>query len=201
MKQLSYTRIIASVLVITSLLLSGCASVPLAELEKDAIAKTFIPPPDKASLYIYRNEVLGAAIPMTVIVNGNNLGQTAHKSYFHLNVLPGEYEIESAAENVSRVSLNLAANKNYFVWQEVKMGMWMARSLLQQVDEETGRAGVNESKLIKAQVAENKILPLGMYVSPDSAADKIRELKELREDNIITEEEFQEKKKQLLRDY
>ena len=81
------------------------------------------------------------------------------------------------------------------------MGMWMARSLLQQVDEETGRAGVNESKLIKAQVAENKILPLGMYVSPDSAADKIRELKELREDNIITEEEFQEKKKQLLRDY
>ena len=37
-------------------------------------------------------------------------------------------------------------SKTYYVWQEVKMGAFMARSLLQQVDEESGRKGVLECK-------------------------------------------------------
>jgi hypothetical protein len=40
------------------------------------------------------------------------------------------------------------AGKNYFVWQEVKMGMWAARSALQEVDEKTGRDAIKECKLI-----------------------------------------------------
>ncbi len=39
-----------------------------------------MPAPNKASLYIYRNESFGAAIPMTVAVNGKALGQTAAPS-------------------------------------------------------------------------------------------------------------------------
>lgn len=43
----------------------------------------------------------------------------------------------------------MQAGKNYFVWQEVKMGLWMARSALQTVDEATGRKGVAECKRIQ----------------------------------------------------
>ena len=182
-----------------SLLFAGCASVPMDRLEEDSEAKTFATLPEKASLYIYRNEVFGAAIPMTVLLNGRNLGQTASKTYFHLNLLPGTYEIDSAAENTAHLSLELEANKNYFVWQEVKMGLWMARSALHQVEEEKGRAGVLESKLIKLQVPEQDILPIG-HAEPDgSSIQKIRELHKLREEGIISEEEFQQKKQELLK--
>ena len=142
------------------LLLSGCASVPMAPMDQDAKAKEFLFAPGKASVYIYRNETMGAAIPMTVTINGKALGQTAAQTYFRLNVMPGKYNVESHAENVSSLPLSVEPGKNYFVWQEVKMGMWMARSLLQQVDDQTGRAGVMESKLVASVVSDNDLTPL-----------------------------------------
>ncbi|MFC5519318.1 DUF2846 domain-containing protein [Polaromonas jejuensis] len=190
------------------LLLAGCASVPMAPLDQDIQAKEFLPAPSKASLYIYRNESFGAAIPMTVSVNGKVLGQTAAKTYFRLNVVPGKYSVESHSENVSSLPLSVEAGKNYFVWQEVKMGMWTPRSLLQQVNESTGRAGVTESKLIAFSVSDKDLTPLDtpinapLSASPappgDSVNQKLRELQNLQKDGVITEEEFQKKKQQLL---
>ena len=189
------------------LLLTGCASVPMAPLDQDTKAKDFSPAPNKASLYIYRNESMGAAIPMTVSVNGKALGQTAAQTYFRLNIMPGKYSVESHAENVSSFSLPVEAGKNYFVWQEVKMGMWMARSLLQQVDEATGRAGVTESKLIASSISDNDLAPLDTPIatlpasqspSNESVSQKLRELQNLRKDGVFTEEEFQKKKQPLM---
>lgn len=197
----------AVVLVILVLLLSGCAAVPMAPMDQDTNAKNFSPAPNKASLYIYRNESFGAAIPMMVSVNGKALGQTAAQTYFRLNLIPGKYNVESHAENVSSLPLTAEAGKNYFVWQEVKMGMWMARSLLQQTDETTGRAGVIESKLIATSISENDLTPLytpsatpiaSQAPSSDSVPQKLRELQNLRKDGVITEDEFQKKKEQLL---
>ena len=70
-------KLTALVLTLLLALLSGCASVPMASLEQDTQAKDFSPIPNKAALYIYRNEMFGAAIPMSVSVNGRVLGQTA----------------------------------------------------------------------------------------------------------------------------
>jgi len=190
-------KLITSIFVILLLVLSGCASVPMAPMEQDAKAKEFVPSPSHAALYIYRSENFGGAIPMTLTVNSKVVGQTAAKTFFMLNVLPGKYTVESHAENISNLSLTTEAGKNYFVWQEVKMGMWMARSLLQQVDETTGRAGVTESKLIATTVTENDLLPAGQAPSND-AAQKMRDLQNLRKDNVITEEEFQKKRQELL---
>ena len=199
-------KLTALVLTLMLTLLSGCASVPMASLEQDTQAKDFSPIPNKAALYIYRNEMFGAAIPMSVSVNGRVLGQTAARTYFRLNLPPGRYSVESHAENVSALQLNTEPGKNYFVWQEVKMGMWMARSQLQQTDETVGRAGVMESKLIAAGIAESEFQPLdarpaGAAASPpgnDPAAQKLRELQNLRKDGVITEEEYQQKRRQLL---
>lgn len=198
----------AAVSAIAVLLLSGCASVPMATMDQDAKAKDFSPAPNKASLYIYRNESFGAAIPMTILVNGKALGQTAAKTYFRLNLVPGKYTVESHAENVSNLPVTTEAGKNYFVWQEVKMGMWMARSLLQQADETTGRAGVIESKLIATSISENDLTPIdspsaappaSQVPSSDSVPQKLRELQNLRNDGVITEDEFQDKRYQLLK--
>ena len=190
-------KLIASISVILLLVLSGCAAVPMAPMEQDAKAKEFVPEQNRAALFIYRSENFGGAIPMTVTVNSKAIGQTAAKTYFRLNILPGKYTVESHAENISNLSLTAEAGKNYFVWQEVKMGMWMARSLLQQVDEATGRAGVTESKLIAATATDNDLLPPGQPPAND-AAQKLRDLQTLRKDNVITEEEFQKKRQELL---
>ncbi|MGA7750160.1 MAG: DUF2846 domain-containing protein [Gallionella sp.] len=188
-------------------LLSGCASVPMASLDQDTKAKDFSPLLGKASLYIYRNENFGGAFPMTVSVNGKTLGQTAARTYFRLNLNPGKYTITSNAENVSNLDLTVDAGMNYYVWQEVKMGMWSAGSLLQQVDESKGRAGVTESKLIASSVSDNELTTSDAPAKPspetstpmnESVSQKLRELESLRKDGVITEGEFQKKKQQLL---
>ncbi len=127
-------------------LVTGCASVPMASLEDDTKGKLFSVKPDKSSIYVYRNENFGGAISMTVSLNGRVAGQSGPQTYFLWEVDPGSHEIASHTENVSTLKLATEAGKAYYVWQEVKMGAFMARSLLQQVDEETGRKGVLECK-------------------------------------------------------
>lgn len=127
-------------------LLSGCASVPMASTDDDAKAKAFSVKADKSSIYVYRNETFGSAISMTVALNGKVAGQSGPQTYFLWEVEPGNHEVASHTENVSTLKLTTEAGKAYYVWQEVKMGLWMARSMLQQVDEETGRKGVLECK-------------------------------------------------------
>lgn len=129
-------------------LLTGCASVPMASPELDSKAKSFNVAPGKSNIYIYRNENFGAAMKLAVVVDGKALGQTAAKTYFAVEVEPGKHTVVSMAENTSNLDLVTEVGKNYFVWQEVKMGVLSARSKLQLVDEATGKAAVGECKLI-----------------------------------------------------
>jgi hypothetical protein len=126
------------------LLLNGCATVSMMPAEDDKRAKTFEVAGSKANIYLYRHETFGAAIKMPVSLNGRMAGDTASKTYFLWEVDPGTYDISSHTENTATLKLTVEAGKNYFVWQEVKMGLLMARSELKQVDEATGRREVAE---------------------------------------------------------
>jgi hypothetical protein len=130
-------------------LATGCASVPMAKPELDTAAKSYSVKPDKANIYVYRNETFGAAIKMPVVLNGKLVGDTAAKTFLILEVPPGKHTVMSKTENDSTVTVDAAAGRNYFLWQEVKMGMFAARSSLQQVDDAIGKAGIAECKLIE----------------------------------------------------
>ncbi|MEE4246800.1 MAG: hypothetical protein V2I33_15420, partial [Kangiellaceae bacterium] len=54
-------------LILTSLL-SACASVKYADASLDAEAKTYFTPPNKAAIYIYRNEFMGNAVTFDVFL-------------------------------------------------------------------------------------------------------------------------------------
>jgi hypothetical protein len=144
------SKLFISAFLVVASLASGCASVPMASLDDDAKAKSFAVKEGKSNIYVYRNESFGGAIPITVALNGKVAGQTGPQTYFLFEVDPGAHEVSSIAENNSLLKLNAEAGKSYFVWQEVKMGMWMARSLLQQVDDAAGRKGVAECKRAQA---------------------------------------------------
>lgn len=130
-------------------LLNACVSVPLALPEMDLKAKNMSVPQDKALVYLYRNEIMGSAIKMTVNLDGRYAGQTAAKTYFMWLLDPGRHDFSSVAENTSNLSVDTKAGETYYVWQEVKMGAWSARSSLQLVDKEKGRKGVEESRLVQ----------------------------------------------------
>jgi len=134
----------------TMILTNGCVAVHTASLQKDEFSKKFVPPKDKSNVYLYRNENFGMAIGMPVVVDGKLAGTTGAKTYFNWQLNPGNHTFQSMTENTSVLSLNTEAGKNYFIWQEVKMGLWTARSSLQEVPDDVGRKGVMESKRIES---------------------------------------------------
>jgi hypothetical protein len=148
----SYQRIAAAVLVLVAVLLGGCASVPMASMEADSRAKTFSVPADKSLIYVYRNEAMGGAVAMTVALNGKLAGQSGPKTYFMFEVEPGTHELSSLAENQSSVKIVTLPGRAYYVWQEVKMGLFQPRTSLQEVDERTGKAGVSECKRAQSSI-------------------------------------------------
>lgn len=133
-----------------ALLLSGCASVPKASPEQDQAAKQFQVPADKARIYVYRNESLGAAVGMPVSLNGAVMGKTAAKTYFAWDIAPGSHSLTSHTENDATLTVDAKPGQAYFVWQEVKMGFASARSALHLVDAAKGQAGVQECELIES---------------------------------------------------
>jgi hypothetical protein len=113
----------------------------------DRAAKEFAVAADKGGIYVYRNENFGAAIKMEVAVDGEVLGSTGAKTYLFKEVEPGAHTVTSKAENTSSIEVDVAPGSLAYIWQEVKLGVLVARSKLQQVSEEQGRKGVLESKL------------------------------------------------------
>jgi len=124
----------------------------MGSMENDARAKSFRVRPGKAKIYVFRHESIGFAIPMTVALDGRVAGQTLAQTYLMWEVKPGPHRITSHAEDISSVKLNAKPGKVYYIWQEVKIGLWKARSLLRQVDEQTGRKWVMECKLGKSNI-------------------------------------------------
>ena len=136
------------------LVLSGCASVPMADTQQDHALKAFTAKPDVAEVYIYRNETMGAAVRMNVAVDGKPLGQTAAKTFLYTEVAPGRHTITSSAENTDTLELDAQAGKLYYIWQEVKMGLLYARTKLHLVDKIEGQAGVLDTQLASSPQAK-----------------------------------------------
>lgn len=131
--------------------LVGCASVNMGTPQQDAAVKAFKAPADKAAIYVYRNESMGAAVKMDVAIDSQPVGQTAAKTFLYKEVAPGKHVVESKAENTDKVEVDAKPGMLYFIWQEVKMGALYARTKLHLVGEDEGKKGVNETKLAETK--------------------------------------------------
>jgi len=130
-----------------ALAISGCASVPMGDPKQDAALKSFSIAQDKAGIYVYRNESIGAAVRMDVSVDGQPIGQTAAKTYLYKEVTPGKHTVSSTAENTDTLEVDAKPGTLTFIWQEVKMGLLYARNKLHIVSAEEGKKGVQETAL------------------------------------------------------
>ena len=132
------------------LVLCACASVPMASAERDLAAKKFEVPPDEAHLYVYRDETFGAAIKLPVLVDGRHVGDTAPHTFLLVPVVAGPHVVVSKSEVDSELRFTAENGKAYFVWQEVKFGVFAARSELHLMKGKQGRAAVATCSLIEA---------------------------------------------------
>ena len=149
---MSYLKVLTKMSFILALLFTyGCASIDTAPAELDAAAKKFDVNPEASQVYIYRNQTLGAALSMPVTVNGKSVGNTGPKSFFKLDLPAGTHTITSQGDK-STLDIETELGKNYFVWQQVKMGLMSGGSKLQIVDEEKGKKGVSQCKLIESNL-------------------------------------------------
>jgi hypothetical protein len=122
----------------------------MASADADTKAKSFVAPPSgQANLYVYRNETFGSAIKMPLLLDNQSIGDTGPHTYAFRQVAPGKHTLVSKTEKDVTLDLDIQAGTTYYVWQEVKMGAFSARSALHLVDEPTGEAGVKECKLIQ----------------------------------------------------
>lgn len=133
------------------LLVSGCASVPMASKEEDAAAKTFRVPPDKGRIYVYRNERMGQALKIPITLDGKLMGSTLKNTFFAFDVSPGAHEVGCVAETSAKTAVDVKAGGAVYVWQEMKMGMWQARCAMNVVDEKKGREDVSDCSLAASQ--------------------------------------------------
>ncbi len=121
---------------------SGCATVPTASPKLDLQAKSFIANPDKATIYIYRDEIFAAAIGMNIMLDGIYLGRTAAQTFFRVEANTGGHTVQSTVENT------VETGKIYFVRQEVKTGWISARLDIYLVGNEEGKEAIKDCKLI-----------------------------------------------------
>ena len=129
---------------------SGCVQkMERAPIAEDKLAKEFKTDPDFANLYICSNESFGWAVHMPVLVNDKLIGRTEAQSYFYIKLEEGRQNIKSLTEQIQSIYVDTTKGKNYFVWQEVKMGTWTANSMLHSMNEEDGKRCVESSHMLK----------------------------------------------------
>ena len=139
----------AAVLALTAtLLLSACASVPMASRDADTAGKTFAPPPPgSATLYLYRESLFGAAYSLALSVGQRNLGALAADTWFRIDVEPGTYDVRCMTPEASgSTSVQIASGETRFVEAAIRMGFVAPRCAVFEVAPEKGRAAVTGGK-------------------------------------------------------
>ncbi len=145
-------KIVPLLALTASLLIAGCASVDMATKEESARAKEFNPPrPGNAGVYVYRNSFVGTALKKDIWIDGKCIGESAPDVFFYAEV-EGEktHKIDTESEfSPNTLELMLAAGKNYFIRQFIKMGVFVGGAGLEQVSEEQGKKDIAQLQLAK----------------------------------------------------
>ena len=140
-------RKFASAIMLASLL-GACASVPMASSDADIQAKQFQPPSaGQATLYVFREGMLGAAIALNASLGQRMLGQLGPDNYFRVDVQPGDYDTRcSSTENARSITVRIATGETRFVEFAPRFGFVVARCAIFEVTEQQGRSAIAHGK-------------------------------------------------------
>ena len=134
------------------LLISGCTSVPMANVEKSNMAKQFTPPPaGKSGLYIYRDSSFGGALKKDVLIDDECIGETAPNMFFYKEVDGNkEYKLSTESEfSPNNLVIKVKSGMLYFIRQYIKMGIFVGGAGLELIENSKGKEAVKELEMAK----------------------------------------------------
>lgn len=135
---------------VAAMLLSACASVPMAPLEKSYELKQFkAPPQEQSGIYIYRpNTIVGAALKKDIYIDNQFIGESAKGTFFYKAVTPGQHTVSTESEfGQNHLPLTTQGGQNYFVRQYIKMGVFVGGAGLELVNEARAKAEMADVNL------------------------------------------------------
>ncbi|MFZ7143113.1 DUF2846 domain-containing protein [Avibacterium avium] len=145
-------KIISILMLVSALVLTGCATVPMASDAQDIQAKQFNSPNKKISgLYIYRDSMFGGVLKKDLYIDDEFIGESAPNVYFYKTVKPGKHKISTESEfGNNDLYITTQGGKNYFIRQYIRMGVFVGGANLEQVDEEKAKAVIKKLKLARS---------------------------------------------------
>jgi len=136
-------KLMFSLLFVMPVFLTACGG-PKHMITIDVKPK-IAPKTDKAVLVIARTTSFGAGVTIENYLDKKLIGQTKGKSYFITDVAPGQHYVMGHAENWATARINFEASRVYFLNQDIRMGVWMARTGFSPMSAEEGLKQINES--------------------------------------------------------
>lgn len=133
------------------LFLAACARVPMESNEKNIQAKQFnLPSNDTSGLYVYReNHFGGQALRKAISIDGKEIGSLVRGTFLYTQVPAGSHTISTYSEfGKNHLDLTMSGGKNYFIKQELKMGVFFAGAKLTEVSESQGKKDIASLKRI-----------------------------------------------------
>lgn len=137
---------------IASILLAGCATVPMAGPGADAEGKRYDPPaPGYSVLYLYRSSPLGSEVVFSLADNQQPIGSLADKTWIRVEVTPGQHVITCSAPSYAPLTqtpaqaatVNIGPGEMRFLEVDVWPGLPLnPRCTATEVSGDKGRAGV-----------------------------------------------------------
>ena len=136
--------------VATSILVTGCASVKMAPKEESTKAKQFTAPAaNNAGLYVYRNSFVGKALKKDIWIDGKCLGESAPDVFFYTQVEGGKsIKVSTESEfSPNDLLVQVDSGKNYFVRQYIKMGAFVGGAGVDLVSEQQGKTDIAQLEM------------------------------------------------------
>ncbi|HUF82582.1 MAG TPA: hypothetical protein VMN03_15710 [Burkholderiales bacterium] len=130
-----------------ALLVAGCVQ-PLPYTPADIQAKRFEALPDKAVIYVVRDDPDFTNEPSTITLDDSGMITTYPGTYYRWEAEPGVRRIEGYVGDLGRIALPVEAGRIYFVLQRVSYFMRFPQSHFNLVAEPHGRAVVGRSELV-----------------------------------------------------
>jgi len=139
-----------SLLIGLILVLAGCQQIPLTP--EDIQARKFEPVPDKAVIYVVRDNPDFSGIQAQIDLDNNVKLMTYEGTYYRWEVAPGTHKVQGFGGDMGSISVQTERGKIYFVQVRVA-GRFQAESSFQVVTDAEGRAAVLRSVLIRPRQA------------------------------------------------
>ena len=143
-------------LIVTVLLVAGCAKMPLrGDYVKEPVAPVIVPDANHGVVYFVRDSAFGGAgISYFIFEDTKKIGLLKSGTYFIHKTTPGKHTYLAETEARAAVTLDVEAGKTYYIEGNVGMGFWAGRPQLTEITEPVAKQYLSDLDYVRLATPE-----------------------------------------------